>query len=382
MYEIQTLGTFEVIKDDISLLEGKIKNSKSWDSFKFLLTFRNKKIHSDDLCERISLNTHSNDPKALLRKQMQRLRQLLSENHLTDHQHTLLFHQGFYQWNPAIEVKLDTEIFEAHIQSGNNHFNNDPEKALKAYSMAISLYKGDYLSECTHLWVYAIRNHYRLLYVDTVYKTIHLLKKLGRYMEIIEVAENAISVDMNEEKFHMHYIEALYMQGNLKSALTHYEKITSHLYHTYNLSPSRELLNLYKRMMERSTTSEEMEDVLIHSDDLFPYYCPIDVFKSIYVLEHRRSERIGSFTGLGKISQLPSNAPMPPTLIEDMQCHILKTLRRSDCFTSKNDKEFLILLPDTPLEATEHVFHRLFKTFPNNTYFKYEILNNYKNLDL
>lgn len=375
MYEIQTLGTFEVIKNGISLLEGKTKNSKSWDSYKFLLTFKNKKFHSDDLCERIYLNTHSNDPRALLRKQMQRLRQLLNENHLDADKNTLLYHQGFYQWNRSLDIKIDTELFEMHILAGNQAFNSNPEEALKAYLAALNLYKGDYLAECTHLWVYAIRNHYRLMYVDTVYKTIHLLKVLGKYPLIINIAENAIAVDMNEEKFHMHYIEALYTQGDLKSALQHYEKVTTHLYHTYNLSPSKELLKLYKKMMETSSPIEDPEDILIQTDDFFPYYCPVDVFTSIYVLEKRRAERIGSFTGLGKVTLLKQSTIDKPVLLEEMQYHILKTLRRSDCFTKKSDEEFLILLPDTPLEATDHVLDRLLKTFTNRLHFKCDTLN-------
>lgn len=363
-YEIKTLGAFEIKKNGMALSTGKTKNSNVWDALKLMMTFRDRGFSAEELIDRIYADSASSDPKALLRKQMQRLREMLLDENDTP---PILHDQGVYRWHPDVIASIDVDVFETLIAEGDTLQGSNTKEAIRAYLSALDLYGGDYLSDCSQLWVYGVRNHYRLLYVDAVYKSVHLLKATGQYDLILYITEKAIQVDMYEKKFHMYYIESLYMQGNRKTALEHYQKITSHLYTTYNLSPSHELLSLYKKMMQEKVESGQM----LASEGA--YLCAYDVFLSICDLEKRRSNRSGEPATMGTLVFLeknPFDLKTKTQVTSELLTHLLTRLRKSDCLSKKSDFEIAIMLPGVPIQMFDFVIQKHLKHFKHGHLFK------------
>jgi DNA-binding SARP family transcriptional activator len=373
---ITTLGLFDVKKGDTSLVDAAPGSKKLWELFKFMMTHRHRSFTPESLIDSLWSSEDYNDPRSTLRRQMHRLRQILGESDTTDTScHSIWFINGYYRWNPNKSVQIDNDLFEKSVQTGDALKSDQPVKSLIHYEKALKLYRGDFLPECTEQqWVYSVRNHYRRLYLKTVLAATDVLFDLSRYSDIVRICEQASGLDIYEEEFHLRLIEALLQQGERKQALEHYEHITSFLYQELGLKPSPGFKSLYKRILSTQPTLESMDALYADLDGLEPlenaYYCTPEVFRSIYELERRRSERSGVKTVIGMITL----SPLPTVIhgnqqlrLASLQQHLLQQLRKGDTITRWNDSQFLVLLPGLSAETIETVLRRVIQHFANET---------------
>lgn len=364
---VYTLGRFEVVRDGISLIMNSAGSKKVWELYKFILTNKDRSYTPESLMDQLWVSEEYSDPRSTLRKQMYRLRKALGEDTAEENNKTILFTNGYYKWNEQIGIKLDAEIFESLVQNGDDQKEKSPEAALKSYKEALNLYVGDYLPECTsQYWVYAARNHYRRLYLKTVMNMIELLKAKEAYDEILELCQKAIQIDVYEEVFHINLLEAFMVSGEFRQAFEHYEYITGFYEREMGISPSDEMRAIYKRLLasqSRAKVESNFCDVLekdICYDNAF--YCEPEVFKSIYELERRRSQRQKTCFSVGIITVNPikgytySQNELRMNKIKQL---LLKQLRKGDTLTCWNYRQFAVLLPGVNEELTEKVLKRI-----------------------
>lgn len=371
---IYTLGKFDVIKDGKSLMMSSAGSKKIWELYKFMLTHRDRAFTPETLMDQLWVSESYNDPRSTLRRQMHRLRQSLIEEDASDFDKSIQFSNGYYKWNDGLPVSIDVDHFEKLIKHGDTVKTYSPKEALDAYKEALSLYHGDYLPDCyDQHWIFAVRNHYRRLYLRTVLNTIELLKESAFYDEIIKICQKAIQIDVYEEPFHLHYMDALLHKNDQKQALEHYEYITGFYYHEMGLKPSTEMKSLYKRLLQthEPKTSDQSFFNSLESDEPIEnaFYCDPHVFKSIYELERRRSQRSGASFSIGEIKVNPINNYSPSQ--EDLRVyrlkqHLLEHLRKGDSFTLWNDANFVVLLPGVDSPLMEKVLRRILDSYPMN----------------
>ncbi len=367
MLVVNTLGQFDVIKNGCSLIMNSAGSKKIWELFKFMLTHKDRSFTPESLMDHLWVSEEYSDPRSTLRKQMHRLRKTLGEDGIDESQRTILFTNGYYRWNDQISIKMDAEIFENYVKNGDDQKETSPGVALKSYKDALNLYVGDYLPECTsQYWVYAARNHYRRLYLKTVMNMIDLLKAREAYDEILELCQKAIQIDVYEEVFHINLLEAFMVSGEFRQAFEHYEYITGFYEREMGISPSDEMRAIYKRLLasqSRAKVESNFCDVLekdICYDNAF--YCEPEVFKSIYELERRRSQRQNTCFSVGIITVNPikgytySQNELRMNRIKQL---LLKQLRKGDIVTYWNYRQLAVLLPGVNDELTEKVLKRI-----------------------
>lgn len=374
IFSIQTLGKFDVIKDGSSLVSSSAGSKKIWELYKFMLTHRDRVFTPESLMDQLWVSESYSDPRSTLRRQMHRLRQTLLEDNEQDHVKTLLFSNGYYKWNDQLNIEIDIEDFEQLIKEGDAKRLHSPQLALGDYLSALDLYDGDYLPDCVDQhWVFAIRNHYRRLYLKTVVSATELLQIERRYDDIIDLCQKAINIDIYEEAFHLNLMDALMHKGQQKQALEHYEYITGFYYHEMGLKPSGDMRMLYKRLLQTHApiqTQDGLVEALEHDLVLEnAFYCEPSTFKSIYELERRRSQRSGNTFSIGVINASPIRGysqSQEDLRISHLKQHLMEKLRKGDTFSQWNDTQFMVLLPGVDSDLMKKVLTRILDAFPNN----------------
>jgi DNA-binding SARP family transcriptional activator len=371
---IQTLGRFDVIKDGNSLVMSSSGSKKLWELFKFMLTHRDRSFTPETLMDQLWVSETYSDPRSTLRRQMHRLRQSLAEEDAGDQLNTIRFTNGYYKWNETLDLEIDIDLFERLIKQGDAYMVTAPNKALDYYLEAISYYYGDYLPDCyDQHWVFPIRNHYRRLYLKTVLNAVILMKTNQQYDDIVTLCQKAIQIDIYEEAFHLHLMESLMAKGQQKQALEHYEYITGFYYHEMGLKPSVEMRTLYKKLLQTNApivNDSNLCDALeanVVLDNAF--YCEPSVFRSIYELERRRSQRSDASFSIGVIdvaSIIGYTQSQENLRILHLKQHLMEKLRKGDTFTLWSDTQFIVLLPGVDSALMEKVLERILDTFPNN----------------
>lgn len=371
---IYTLGRFDVIKDGSSLVMSSSGSKKLWELYKFMLTHRERSFTPETLMDQLWVSESYNDPRSTLRRQMHRLRQSLDEDDSAENLYTVRFANGYYKWNEHLDVTLDIDLFESLIKQGNMVSHSAPQTALNYYREALSYYCGDYLPDCyDQHWVFSIRNHYKRLYLKTVLNAIDIMNVEQLYDEIVALCQKAIQIDIYEESFHLLFMEALMHKDQQKQALEHYEYITGFYYREMGLKPSVEMRTLYKRLLQtnapilgHSNLYETLEANIVLEN---AFYCEPNVFKSIYELERRRSQRSGASFSIGviNVALIKGYSQSQENLrIVHLKQHLMEKLRKGDTFTLLSDFQFVVLLPGIDSDLMEKVLKRILDTFPNN----------------
>lgn len=235
------VGKFYVKRGNKIISAHANKSYKLWKLFKYLLTKnRDKNILPEVAMDTLWPENNYSDPKKALRTAVYRLRKLLNEN--SDNVKSsdiIVFSQGCYKWNLDADYWLDTDEFEMLCKQGRDLAAREPEKAIKIYSKAIALYKGDYLPECAYdEWELPIRSYYRHIYLQSALELLRLLHNKQRYDAIIKICETVFAIELFEEDFHIYFIDALFALGKIKEARSHYEYITSLFYRELGVKPS------------------------------------------------------------------------------------------------------------------------------------------------
>lgn len=366
-YEIYTFGRFDVVKNDRSLVVEASGSKKLWELYKFMLTNRDRAFTPDDLMDSLWISEEYSDPKSTLRRQMFRLKEILKEDDCGDCPKTLVLSNGQYRWNKDVDIYIDAEEFESFAKKGDSLKESSPKEAVKAYLKSIDLYTGDYLSNSTEQhWVYPVRNQYRRLYLNTVVNAVNILKEFEEYGKIIEVCNRAIKIDIYEESFHINYMEALLNFNQKRQALEHYEYITSFFYKEMGIKPSPEMKEIYKKLLKNQslvyseTSINEAFGNGVKAETA--YYCKPEIFKSIYELERRRSQRSKEKVGIGVLTVAfdeKNSISKKELKMKYIKQLLLERLRKGDTFTRWNENQFLVLLQGVDVDVTKNVLQRV-----------------------
>lgn len=379
MLYIKTFGGFDIIKDDVSIFLDVKYPYRVIILFKYLLTYHDHKLISENIIEDLFAQEDYNNPKAVLRTQVSRLRKYFKLLNIEEY-FSLLFSHGYYILKVNKErCILDFDVFADKIHHGNSLKDENPLKAIELYLEAIELYSGNYLDgNKDESWIIPLRNRYERLYLQGVFRAIQLLDKNNKYEKIIEVCEKALSLYPYNENLNIYFIEALLNFGETKYAFSHYEYITEKIYKELNMVPSDEMKRLYKKMLNKTTKRTNIEPAYVDEkfnwepEEKGAFQCDIDHFIILYNLEKRRvlRENYGSkFLGIVTIisskheDQAIEDFSHP---MDNLREVVLTSLRGGDVFTIWNEKQIAIILSNIEYKDLHIVRGRIIKKFNLN----------------
>jgi len=144
-------------------------------------------------------------------------------------------------------------------------------------------------------------------------------------------------------------------------------------YNEFSITPSVQFKELYKVISDKKygitmDLGTIQETLLEGNSDSGAFFCEPSVFKDIYQLETRGSERTGDsvFLCLLTISNLKGELLKPAVqarAMDELGESIRNSLRRGDVYTRYSVSQYLMLLPTATYENGEMVLKRIVQTF-------------------
>lgn len=370
---VSMLGSRRLSYQD-RVLDGKnIRSKRIWTLLGYLITHRGRVVTQAELIDLMYPNDRSNMPLNALKTLVHRARVALDQLAYTDGKQLILQHAGGYIWNPDISVEVDSERFEA-LTSAAAAPELDRAEQLRLHMEAIALYQGDFLADASNeTWVIPIAAYYRYLYMDNVDRALESLTTLGRFSEVIFVAQKAIAIDPYEERFYGHLILALAETNQLTAAKSQYESMKKLFYSEFGVTPSQELQALYKRLSKTDNGVEEDLSVIkaqICEDDVRrgAFFCEYAFFRDIYRLEARTAARSGRPLHLCLLSVSGKNGAelskrTRELVMKRLAAVISGSLRSGDVFSRYSVSQYVILLPMANFENSGMVMDRIIKKY-------------------
>jgi len=370
--KVYSLGCFEV-KLGGNVLSNDFKRSQQlWNLFKYILTYRNKRIVQENFFDILWNDKECDNPVKALQNLVYRLRILLDCKGVNKGGESIInYSQGCYSWNNESYYWTDVDEFEDNYKKAIvAQENDDFVNAIELYQRAFTLYKGDYLCEDSYNeWVIPVRNYYHRIYMDIIFKLTKILKNYERAGDILKVCEEALMIQPFEESLHVIYIEALIDGGNMKQAQKQYEYVTSMLYEEMGVKPSTALRNLYsqikcndnKIMLDLSS----LQKIMINgSDSDGAFFCEPNTFISVCKLECRRAARTGKvvFMGLITLSKEKHRTYHRNTLSKargSLLDMLVQGLRVGDVVSQWSETKILVRLSEATFEQANMVLTRI-----------------------
>jgi len=390
---IKTLGDFDICLGEKSLLKESKRSYKLYKLLQYFLTFRNRKLLPEVIIDNLWQDQESNDPKNMLRTQIFRLRQLIKKFIPKDADDSKYFNidfsNGYYCFEVGEYTVLDIVEFEELINKAGEKEEEDVDEAIELYRKALDLYKGSYLSESSYeVWLVPIRNHYRRLYIKILFKLIELYKKKDEYANIIELCEKAIIIEHYEESIHICLMEAMLKLGQIKSAMSHYEYISSLLSNEIGVKSTPGLKEIYRKIQryydeQGETDISNIRKKLEEDTEEGALFCDLDYFKFLYNVEKRRSTRDDNLGYMSLITlnldNKDANKPDELSKVSRTMLEVLKkSLRKGDVFTSWNDTQIIVMLTNAKKDGLGKIekrirnhYQRITNTYSNDIIIKF-----------
>ncbi|MDR8389575.1 hypothetical protein NC796_00410 [Aliifodinibius sp. S!AR15-10] len=195
----------------------------------------------------------SSEKQALanLRNQLHLLRNVFPEAE----RYLIVDHKSL-QWNTQVTSISDVAKFEVSVRQAKQVKKEKDTHQIKALKKAISLYKGPLLPEYYEDWIEHHRVRLKHAYESALQKLIELLENDRNFDEAIYYAKKFIQHDpLNETAWR--WLMKLYASDNNRaSALQTYRKCANVLKEEFDVRPSRDTTEVYKRLL---SSSEEID---------------------------------------------------------------------------------------------------------------------------
>ena len=368
--KIAMFGEFSVSYGDHTISEHSKRSKKLWLLLQYLVVHHTRAVAQSELIEILSREDEGVNPTSALKTQIHRLRDILSE--LGCDKQIIVCINGAYSINPEIETEIDAEEFEKAFKEATS--NDDSEEKLSLILNAVNLYTGDFLAKSAYeSWVVPLNTYYRSVYSKAVRIAVELLTAMGKLHDIIAICSKASAINPYDEFIHYSHIKALAELGDQESAKRQYETITHLMMTKFGITPSKELIELYDTAIKskksvKSDIDSVISDLLEQRQVSGAFFCEYQIFKHLYQLEIRDSQRTGVSINIclltinGADGELPAQNPLNKAMQRLQDC-VSRSLRGSDIFSRYSVSQFVIMLSNTNEQTGELIMKRIEKAF-------------------
>ncbi len=286
----------------------------------------------------------SDNPTNALKFAIHRLRNALKDIEELPETELIVTTSNGYQFNPEINIELDTEVFEKNI------LNAKSDTELSLYHDCIELYKGDFLEGIEEEWVITDRGYYRSILTQICHTLAVEYMKIDDLQDAIAVCEKGLNADEFEETLIYTYLEALVKDKRFNFAKKYfneiskkYEKRVGISLESYNTSKSfKQLVN--KQVMENTDT--KLSDTLYSLSDasvVGPMVVDQKIFDALCIYELRNVARYNYKDYV--IQMVLETTKNEQASIMNTFMNVLKmSFRKTDVVTKVNDQKIALLV--------------------------------------
>jgi ATP/maltotriose-dependent transcriptional regulator MalT/DNA-binding SARP family transcriptional activator len=231
---IETLGTFQLWRDDRPLrFEGKAQK-KPLDLLKALIACGGREVREERLTQALWPEADGDAAHSAFTTTLSRLRKLIGDE-------ALVFSGGRLSLSEQ-HCWLDVWAFEA-LLAGTEQPGAVAEPAVA--ERALALYRGPYLHhECEEPWVLSLRERLNARFVRCLSNQAHRLGERGQWEEAAALYQRGLEADAFIEELHRGLMTAHARLGRRAEALAAFERLRALLKRTFNIEPAAETARL------------------------------------------------------------------------------------------------------------------------------------------
>ena len=210
--EIRMLGKFEILMDGKPVLAALNQSRKATMLVQYLVLQKGEKVTHKELTDTLWNGERSTNPDMALRAIMHRFRNMIEAEGLQTMENCILTSRGYYQWNPALECRIDVFEMEALMEEARRQLN--PSAAVARYERVLELYAGRLLPlSCNESWVEFRSLGLHAQYRIALFQVLEACKRKGENERIVKLCRRAIELDPYEERLYLEMIQALEALG-------------------------------------------------------------------------------------------------------------------------------------------------------------------------
>lgn len=345
------------------------KNLKQF--FEVLLYYRLNPLSKEQLID--LLWNDSDNPSSALKFAVHKLRQLLSSQPLFKDLDLIVTTKNGYGINPEIPMVVDTEEVDRLWRLANDK-SVAVIKKRELLGQLYSYIKQPFLVNSSHLmWTVPIREYYTGIFNRSLLFLLNEYELEKQYDYVMDLAQVGLKMEPYNEDFHYYYLNSLVLSAQYRKAIDYYEHLSKQFYKEFNLQLSLRTKNLYnfiiaKEELETLDISELMNNLNDNSEFQGALYCEYEVFKRLYQIALRNSERTDEQTYVMLFDlNCAENDYVVSKMLERLKTAIGVSLRKGDVFARMNTSQFILLLPCKTEENAHMISSRIQQGFYKNT---------------
>ncbi|MDL2324152.1 bacterial transcriptional activator domain-containing protein [Ruminococcaceae bacterium OttesenSCG-928-A16] len=375
--KVQTMRGLAVWADGEVVLPFSAKINKPWQLFCLLVANQGKGVPAARIIGALWPDETLADPANALKNAVYSLRRAFPAGRAEDS--PVLFEQGSYRCNPAIEFVVDVDEFSKACLLAENATGT---KKVPLLEKAVALYTGDYLPQMENEnWVMIHALHYKGTYTNNMKTLLALLFEAGEYHEVIAVATNGSRLDPLEETYYLYLFRGMHALDMQRVIVPAYQKLASMFSEQMGASLPQEIQEIYRRASLEANQSEHdielirrelEEDAVDKQSPRGPLYCTYDVFKYLYQMMIRMAPRNRDTILVLLLSVHPKTLPeakQPEQEEQELAAgmalikkEILAGLvRKSDIMARYSKSQYIFMLVSSKAAGVEVVTQRLHK---------------------
>ena len=367
---VQMLGTLTLTYGDKQISCSSNRAKLIWNILAYLLCHHEEFVSAEELISITWKQEKNDNPAGALRTAIFRARAMLSELTEDPSFSFLISKNGGYAWNPDLEISLDVESFEKLIASVS------PDgKDITAELAALELYKGKFLPmQSSEMWVMPVQAYYQNLFESLLDRVVPVLEQGGRCEEGIAICRKALQIDIYSEKITQYLMRFLLMADDRQEVVRVYEEMSKLLLATFGIMPDQESRSLYREALNsvRNSTVVTPENALDQLSEQGQIdgalVCDFDFFKMMYQAHARTLVRNGQVIHTALLTLKSRNkrdvsAKSVSLAMDNLEKHLVQSLRKGDVITRCSSSQFLIMLPSANYENSCKVCQRFVSSF-------------------
>ncbi len=249
--QVYTLGSFEVLSYGEAIPKSSWRNPKVLELFRYLLTYRRKKIEKDIILDEfwpeMDINQAANNFSSLLYYLRKNLKPPHGDKDNKEISSIIRYEKSFCWLNTSgNKIWLDADVFmQKLLFAGNLHAHGITDNALTAYREALSMYRGHFLEEYLYDdWITGEREYLKEKWLRATKHYVSLLQGAGKTEEGLSVLKNAIAIEPYSEDLYKNLLKSLLKAGNKAAVKEYYSRYCKMVEEEYAAEPEEELRRL------------------------------------------------------------------------------------------------------------------------------------------
>ena len=361
--QINLFGSFHVERDGKSVDEQLARSPKGTLLMQYLILAPRQTADAKTLMQVMWQEENSTSPDTALKTLISRQRALLRE---ISPELAMCLVRGGYRWVCPPEVSVDVLEFEEMLARLKQPGIVTPSEEM--LTRMLVLYQGRLLADQQPqpAWLYNRGERLHQQFLQTVDNRLAQLQQAGHVHRYVALVRRAIDADPTNEALQQRLIEGL-RQTERDTDADQQVELAARL----NSAAHDEMMADYYDRIQRASRALETgmvqfkEELMRGEDNYRAIVCDRRVFRSLFRLQRRGTERTGgrALLGILTLTELDPASEKREAALNGLVKIMLLNLRRGDVITKLDESTIAMFLPNADESAANIIIDRLKRSF-------------------